>query len=52
MEDNINRKSLLIAIKRNELEDFLAGRGVYSFGANLYRPRNSMLDLDNAIRFI
>jgi len=49
MEDSINRKSLLLAIKRNELDDFLVGRGVYSFGFNPYKPGNSMLDLDNAM---
>ena len=49
MEDDINRKSLLLAIKRNELDDFLVGRGVYSFGFNPYRPGNSMLDLDNSM---
>ena len=49
MEDDINRKSLLLAIKRNELDDFLVGRGVYSFGFNPYKPGNSMLDLDNAM---
>lgn len=49
MEDDINRKSLLLAIKRNELDDFLVGRGVYSFGFNPYRPGDSMLDLDNAM---
>ncbi|AGF57863.1 hypothetical protein B0P06_003828 [Clostridium saccharoperbutylacetonicum] len=49
MEYDINRKSLLLAIKRNELDDFLVGRGVYSFGFNPYRPGDSMLDLDNAM---
>ncbi|WP_279290161.1 hypothetical protein [Clostridium cibarium] len=32
MKANVNRKSLLLAIKRNELDDFLVGRGVYPFG--------------------
>ena len=52
MGEDINRRSLLLAIKRNELDDFLVGRGVYSFVFNPYKPGNSMLDLDNAMEEI
>ncbi|AAK78326.1 hypothetical protein BJV85_003673 [Clostridium acetobutylicum] len=49
MNEKLNREGLLLAIKRNEQDDFLVGRGVYSFGFNPYKPGSSMLDLDNAM---
>ncbi|KHD35378.1 hypothetical protein NL50_13790 [Clostridium acetobutylicum] len=49
MNEKLNREGLLLAIKRNELDDFLVGIGVYSFGFNPYKPGSSMLDLDNAM---
>jgi|GEM_PF-2966990 len=49
MNEKLDREGLLLAIKRNELDDFLVGRGVYSFGFNPYKPGSSMLDLDNAM---
>ena len=49
MNNKINRESLLLAIKRDELKAFLRGKGVYSFGSNPYAPGNSMLNLSCAM---
>lgn len=49
MGENLNREALLLAIEEDELDEFLMGRGLYSFGDNPFLPGDSYLDLDNAM---
>lgn len=48
----LNRKGLLVAIRRKELDEFLTGRGLYRLGYNQYAPGNSMLNLAPAMEAI
>lgn len=49
MNKNLSRQGLLLAIKRNELDLFLSGTGMYRLGYNPYSPVNSMLNLAPAM---
>ena len=52
MEENLDRQCLKLSIESNELDMFLGGRGLYSFGHNQYAPGNSMLNLNPAMAAI
>lgn len=52
MNDKLNRQGLLLAIKRNELDEFLCGSGMYRLGYNSYDPGNTMLNLAPAMTAI
>lgn len=52
MNEKLNREGLLLAIKRNELDEFLSGSGMYRLGYNPYAPGNTMLNLTPAMSAI
>ena len=52
MNEKLNRQGLLLAINRNELDEFLSGSGMYRLGYNPYAPGNTMLNLSPAIAAI
>ncbi|WP_315081025.1 hypothetical protein [uncultured Clostridium sp.] len=52
MNEKLNREGLLIAIKRNEIDEFLSGSGMYRLGYNPYAPGNTMLNLSPAMSAI
>ena len=52
MNEKLNRQGLLLAIKRNELDEFLSGSGMYRLGYNSYAPGNAMLNLSPAMATI
>lgn len=52
MNKQLNRQGLLLAIKRNELDEFLSGTGMYRLGYNSYAPGNTMLNLPPAMKAI
>lgn len=52
MNKDLSRQGLLLAIKRNELDEFLSGRGIYKLGYNEYAPSNTMLNLTPAMSAI
>lgn len=49
MNNDLNRECLKLAIKKQELDMFLGGRGIYTFGDNPYLPGNSMLNLSSSM---
>lgn len=52
MCDNLNRQRLLAALKKNELNSFLMGKGIYRIGYNPYAPGNTFLNLGPAMHEI
>lgn len=49
MRESLEREGLKLAIKRNELDEFLEGRGMYNLGNNPFVPGESMLNLGPAM---
>ncbi|WP_257675249.1 hypothetical protein [Clostridium felsineum] len=49
MNEKLNRRGLLPAIKRNELDEFLSVSGMYILGYNPYAHGNTILNLTPAM---
>ncbi|GFZ30737.1 hypothetical protein CSC2_12630 [Clostridium zeae] len=52
MNEKLNRQGLVLAIDRNELDEFLSGSGMYRLGYNSYAPGSTMLNLSPAMKSI